>query len=83
MAMQTVYDDKKLQNAFEEGYAKGKNEQAKFTAEIEHELSARCNSLSEANEILRDKLECMEVECVKLQAQMDVVRLIFGGRNHG
>ena len=74
-----------VQKAFEEGYAKGREEGAKITASIEHELSAKCNSLAEENNVLRDKCQYWQIRCDELdqerhllQAQLDVVRLIFG-----
>lgn len=72
--------DMKAQKAFEEGYAKGREEGKKITASIEHELSAKCNSLAEKNNRLREKLESMETEFFRLRAQMDIVYLIFGGK---
>jgi flagellar biosynthesis/type III secretory pathway protein FliH len=75
-----IYDDPKLQKAFNEGYEKGRAEGAKITAEIEHELSAKCNSLAEENNRLREDLKSMETEFVRLRAQMDIVYLIFGGK---
>lgn len=72
---------------FKDGYRQGKEEQAKITAEIEHELSAKCNSLSEEISILKDKCQYWQMRCDELdgerhllQAQLDVVKLIFGGR---
>lgn len=78
--MNNIYDDPKLQKAFNEGYEKGKESGAKITESIEYELSAKCNSLSEENNRLREELESMETEFVRLRAQMDVVYLIFGGK---
>ena len=72
---------------FKEGYAQGRDVQAKVTAEIEHELSAKCNSLCEEISILKDKCQYWQMRCDELdgerhllQAQLDVVKLIFGGR---
>ena len=68
------------QKGFEEGYAKGREEGRNITAHIEHDLSAKCNSLAEENEVLRTRLEKAELEYAIRSAQMDVVRLIFGGK---
>ena len=78
--MTDLYDDPKLQKAFNEGYAKGKESGAKITASIECELSAKCNSLAEENNRMREELESVETEFARLRAQMDIVYLIFGGR---
>jgi flagellar biosynthesis/type III secretory pathway protein FliH len=75
-----IEKDMKIEKAFEDGYAKGRAEGAKITASIEHELSAKCNSLAEENNLLREELESIETEFVRLRAQMDVVYLIFGGK---
>lgn len=66
------------QKGFEEGYAKGREEGRNITASIEHELSAKCNSLAEENNVLRTRLEKAELEFTILSAQLDIVRLIFG-----
>lgn len=75
------------QKGFEEGYAKGREEGRNITAHIEHDLSVKCNSLAEENAKLHDFCNQWEQdfkeltnECNILKAQMDVVYLIFGGR---
>lgn len=73
-----IYDDPKLQKIFNEGYEKGREAGAKITASIEHELSAKCNSLAEENHILREELKAIETEFGRMRAQLDIVYLIFG-----
>ena len=73
-----IYDDPKLQKVFNEGYEKGREAGAKITASIEHELSSKCNSLTEENHILRKDLESIETEFARMRAQLDIVCLIFG-----
>ena len=41
-------------------------QQEKLMAEIDH---------------LRTELKCIESECFRMRAQLDIVHLIFGGRN--
>lgn len=72
---------------YREGYKQGKEEQAKITAEIEYELSAKCNSLADEISVLKEKCQYWQMRCDELdgerhllQAQLDVVKLIFGGR---
>ena len=73
-----IYDDPKLQKAFNEGYEKGRDEGAKITASIEHELSGKCNYLAEETNRLREEQASMETEFVRMRAQLDIVYLIFG-----
>ena len=78
--MNNVYDDKKLQKAFEDGYAQGRREGEKITACIEGELSEKCERLKAENANLRHDYESMETEFVRMRAQLDIVYLIFGGK---
>lgn len=55
--MNNVYDDKKLQKAFEEGYEKGRKEGRDITACIEAELSEKCEKLKAENANLRNEYE--------------------------
>lgn len=75
-----IENDMKVQQTFEEGYEKGREDGAKITAEIEHKLSEKCNSLAEENNKLKKDLEAIETEFIRLRAQMDIVYLIFGGK---
>jgi flagellar biosynthesis/type III secretory pathway protein FliH len=78
--MNNVYDDKKLQKAFDEGYEKGRAEGANITAEIEYKLSEKCCSLAEENRKLKEDFDSMESEFIRMRAQLDIVYLIFGGK---
>ncbi len=78
--LKSIEKDMELQKAFEDGYAKGREEGRNIVAHIEHELSAKCNELKKENSELHEKLESMETEFVRLRAQMDIVYLIFGGK---
>lgn len=75
-----IEKDMKKQQAFEEGYAKGREEGAAITAEIEYKLSEKCNSLAEENRKLKKDYASMETEFVLTRAQLDIVYLIFGGK---
>ena len=85
--MNNVYDDKKLQKAFEDGYAQGRREGKDITACIEAELSEKCEKLKAENAKLelvngdlREEFESMETEFIRMRAQLDIVYLIFGGK---
>lgn len=85
--MNNVYDDKKLQKAFEDGYATGREEGRNITACIEAELSQKCEMLKAENAKLelengdlREQFESMETEFFRMRAQLDIVHLIFGGK---
>lgn len=74
---QVINDAKK--KAFEEGYAKGREEsQAKYS-EMEFKLSEKCCHLADENRKLKEDLASVESEFTRLRAQMDIVYLIFGG----
>ena len=71
-----IEQDMQIQRAYEDGYAKGREEGAKIATEIERKLSEKCNSLAEESQ----KLRAIETEFFRLRAQMDIVYLIFGGK---
>ena len=76
--LKSIEKDMELEKAFEDGYAKGREEsQAKF-AEMEHKLYEKCCCLADKNHKLKEDLDSMETEFIRLRAQMDVVYLIFG-----
>ena len=76
----SIEKDMEVQKAFEDGYTIGKEEsQAKF-AEMEYKLSEKCCDLEDKNRKLKEDLDSMESEFIRLRAQMDIVYLIFGGK---
>lgn len=80
--MKNMMASEERQKGFEEGYAKGRAEVEKMLSSIEHDLSAKCNSLAEDNRELREENKSLETELFQLRAQMDVVYLIFSGKRY-
>ena len=78
--LKSIERDMELEKAFEDGYAKGREEsQAKF-AEMECKLSEKCCVLADKNSKLKEDLDAMESEFIRMRAQLDIVYLIFGGK---
>ena len=51
-----------------------------YEAEYNRLLRERDKMMAE-NDYLRTELKSMESECYRMRAQLDIVHLIFGGRN--
>ena len=51
-----------------------------YEAECDRLLRERDKIMAE-NDYLRNELKSMESECYRMRAQLDMVYLIFGGRN--
>ena len=51
-----------------------------YEAECDRLLRERDKMMAE-NDYLRTELKSMESECYRMRAQLDIVYLIFGGRN--
>ena len=51
-----------------------------YEAECDRLLRERDKMMAE-NDYLRTELKSMESECFRMRAQLDIVYLIFGGRN--
>ena len=51
-----------------------------YEAEYNRLLRERDKMMAE-NDYLRTELKSMESECFRMRAQLDIVYLIFGGRN--
>ena len=51
-----------------------------YEAECDRLLRERDKLMAE-NDHLRTELKCMESECFRMRAQLDIVYLIFGKRN--
>ena len=69
-----------MMKEYNNGYEQGRAEGHKITAEVQEKLSEKCCALADENRYLKEQLESMETEFVRLRAQMDIVYLIFGGK---
>ena len=56
-------------------------ESLNYEAECDRLLKERDKMMAE-NDYLRTELKCMESECFRMRAQLDIVYLIFGKRNY-
>ena len=82
--------DMERERTYQEGYERGRKEGHEITACVEAELSKKCEKLNAENAKLmlvngdlQEQIDSMETELYLLRAQLDMVHLIFGGKQCG